>query len=132
MTVVIMGCGRVGGRLGSMLDNEGHDVTVIDLDDKSFRWLAPSFKGKAIIGDGTDGDSLVRANIDNADVFVATTQGDNRNLLAAQKAKIEFHVPKVVCRIYDPIRRELYRDLGIETVSPTTVTSELLKNAIER
>ena len=132
MNVVIMGCGRVGGRLGTILDAEGHNVTIVDLDENSFRWLTPGFKGKAIIGDGTDEDGLLRADIDNADVFVATTQGDNRNLLAAQKAKIQFNVPKVVCRLYDPIRRELYRDLGVETVSPTTVTAELLKNAIER
>ena len=132
MNVGIMGCGRVGGRRVRLLRDDGHAVPVRHRGAQSFRCRAHMHKGKAIIGDGTDGDSLLRANIDNADVFVATTQGDNRNLLAAQKAKILFHVPKVVCRIYDPIRRELYRDLGIETVSPTIVTSELLKNAIER
>lgn len=132
MNVVIMGCGRVGGRLATMLDAEGHDVVILDIDPRSFRWLGPSFKGKAIIGDGTDEDALRKAEIDDADIFVATTQGDNRNVLAAQKAKLIFKVPKVVSRIYDPIRRELYRDLGLETISPTTVTTELLKNAIER
>ena len=132
MNVVIMGCGRVGGRLGAMLDAQNHSVTIFDLDENSFRWLPSEFKGKAIIADGIDDDGLIRANINDADVFVATTQGDNRNLLAAQKAKFQFNVPKVVCRLYDPIRKELYRDLGIETISPTTVTAELLQDAIER
>ena len=115
-----------------MLDAEGHDVVVLDIDSKSFRWLPPSFKGVAMIGDGTDEDTLRKAETEDADVFAATTQGDNRNVLAAQKAKYIFKVPKVVCRIYDPIRREMYRDLGLETISPTTVTAELLKDAIER
>ena len=115
-----------------MLDAQNHSVTIFDLDENSFRWLPAEFKGKAIIADGIDDDGLIRANIDDADVFVATTQGDNRNILAAQKAKFQFNVPKVVCRLYDPIRKELYRDLGIETISPTTVTAELLQDAIER
>ena len=132
MNIVIMGCGRVGGRLATMLDSAGHDVTVLDVDSHAFRWLPPGFKGKAVVGDGTDEDALRRADTENADAFVATTQGDNRNILATQKARYIFRVPKVVCRIYDPIRREIYRDLGLETISPTTVTTELLKNAIER
>ncbi len=115
-----------------MLDKQGHEVTVMDIDSHAFRWLPPSFKGKAVVGDGTDEDALRRADTENADVFVATTQGDNRNVLATQKARYIFRVPKVMCRIYDPIRREIYRDLGLETISPTTVTAELLKNAVER
>ena len=132
MKVVIMGCGRVGARLATMMDAEGHDVVILDLDPSSFRWLPPSFKGVAILGDGTDEDTLRKAELETVDAFVATTQGDNRNVLAAQKARHIFRVPKVVCRIYDPIRREMYRDLGLETISPTTITAELLKNAVER
>ncbi|MEE9199116.1 MAG: TrkA family potassium uptake protein [Dehalococcoidia bacterium] len=127
-----MGCGRVGARLATMMDAEGHDVLILDVDSASFRWLPHSFKGQAMIGDGTDEDILRKAETESADAFVATTQGDNRNVLAAQKAKYIFGVPKVVCRIYDPIRREMYRDLGLETISPTTITAELLKNALER
>ncbi|MFQ5934325.1 MAG: potassium channel family protein [Dehalococcoidia bacterium] len=132
MKVVVMGCGRAGGRLSAMLDEEGHEVIVMDLDPAAFRWLPPSFKGKTIVGDGTDEDALRKAEAETAEAFVATTQGDNRNVLAAQKAKYLFRIPKIVCRIYDPIRREMYRDLGLETISPTTVTAELLKNALER
>ncbi len=127
-----MGCGRVGARLATMLDAEGHEVVVLDIDPNSFRWLPRSFKGSAIAGDGTDEGVLRKAETESADAFIATTQGDNRNVLAAQRAKYVFRVPKVVCRIYDPIRREMYRDLGLETISPTTVTAELLKNALER
>ena len=127
-----MGCGRVGARLATMLDAEGHEVIVLDIDSNSFRWLPRSFKGSAIVGDGTDEEILRKAEPESADAFIATTQGDNRNVLAAQRAKYVFRVPKVVCRIYDPIRREMYRDLGMETISPTTVTAELLKNALER
>ncbi len=132
MNIVIAGCGRVGGRLGTVLDAEGHKVTVMDIDGDSFRFLGPGFRGNAIIGDGTDDDDLVRADIDDTDVFVAATRADSCNLLAAQKAKIQFKVPKVVCRLYDPVQKDLFRDFGVETVTPTTVTVELLKDAIER
>jgi trk system potassium uptake protein TrkA len=84
-----------------------------------------------LVGDGTDEDSLERAAIKEADLFVAVTQGDNRNVMAAQIAKHIFNVPKVVCRIYDPIREELYRSLGLETISPTKVGAQLLKETIE-
>jgi trk system potassium uptake protein TrkA len=132
MKVVIMGCGRVGGRLASLLDVEGHEVIVLDIDPSGFRWLPSSFMGQTFVGDGTDEDALRKAQVDSADAFIATTQGDNRNVLAAQKVKHLFRTPRVVCRIYDPIRREMYRDLGLETISPTTVTVELLKNALEK
>lgn len=132
MNIVIVGCGRVGGRLGTVLDAEGHKVTVMDIDEDSFRFLGSGFRGEALIGDGTDDDDLVRTDIDDTDVFIAATRDDSCNLLAAQKAKVQFKVPKVVCRIYDPVQKDLFRDLGVETVTPTTVTVELLKDAIER
>lgn len=131
MKAVIMGCGRVGAQLANMLDAEGHDVTVIDIDAASFRRLPSTFKGKAMIGNGIDQDILKKAGIEEADTFAAVTQGDNRNVMAAQIAKHIFNVPKVVCRIYDPIREEIYHSLGLETVSPTTVGARLLKEALE-
>jgi trk system potassium uptake protein TrkA len=118
--VVIMGCGRVGAHLAALLDKEGHHVTLLDINPSSFDRLARSFKGNALLGDGTDEDSLKRAGIVEADAFVAVTQGDNRNVMAAQIAKRVFKVPKVVCRIYDPGREELYRTLGLDTFCPTT------------
>ena len=131
MNVVIMGCGRVGAQLANILDAEGHKITVLDINPDGFRKLSPEFKGTALIGDGTDEDTQRRAGIEEADGFVAVTQGDNRNVLAAQIAKHIFGVKKVVCRIYDPLRRELYATLGLETVSPTIIFAQLLKERLE-
>ncbi len=127
-----MGCGRVGSTLAVGLDRDGHEVTVLDLNASQFRRLPAEFKGVSVVGNGIDQDTLRRAGIESADAFAAVTQGDNRNLMAAQIAKHIFSVPRVVCRIYDPIREELYRGLGLETVSPTLVISDLLKASIER
>jgi len=132
MKVVIMGCGRVGARLAGLLDIEGHSVAILDTDDYSFRRLSPDFGGTALVGNGVDEESLKKAGIEEADVFVALTQGDNRNVMAAQIAKHIFNVPKVVCRIYDPLRRELYNSLGIEAFSPTTIFAQMLKEKLER
>jgi trk system potassium uptake protein len=123
-----MGCGRTGGLLATMLDAEGHTVTILDLNDYSFRRLPADFKGTALVGDGTDDSALKKAGIQEADAFVAVTQGDNRNILAAQIAKHVFEVPKVVLRIYDPLRRELYNNIGLEAFSPTTIFAQLLKD----
>lgn len=132
MKVVIMGCGRVGARLAGLLDIERHDVTILDTDAYSFRRLPSDFSGTALVGNGIDEESLKKAGIEKADVFVALTQGDNRNIMAAQIAKHIFNVPRVVCRIYDPLRRELYTSLGIEAFSPTTIFAQMLKEKIEK
>lgn len=126
MKVVIMGCGRVGAYLAGQLDAEGHQVTVLDLESYSFRRLPPAFSGNALLGNGTDEDSLISAGIKEADAFVAVTQGDNRNIMAAEIAKHIFNVPRVLCRIYDPLRQEIYQALGIDAISPTTITAEIL------
>ena len=131
MKIVIMGCGRVGAQLAELLDGDGHQVTVLDTDAYSFRRLPPTFNGTALLGNGTDEDVLKRAGIEEADAFVAVTQGDNRNVMAAQIAKHIFNVPKVICRIYDPLRRELYSTLGLEAFSPTTIFAQMLKERIE-
>jgi trk system potassium uptake protein TrkA len=132
MNVVIMGCGRVGAWLARSLDADGHSVTVLDTDSYSFRRLSfprhlPDFKGTALVGNGIDQEALKRAGIEKADVFFALTQGDNRNIMAAQIAKHIFNVPRVICRIYDPLRQELYSSLGVEAISPTTVFAQILK-----
>ena len=131
MKVIIMGCGRVGAQLASLLDSEGHDVTILDIDDYSFRRLAPTFNGTALVGNGLDEETLKKAGIEQADAFVAVTQGDNRNVMAAQIAKHIFNVPRVICRIYDPLRRDLYSTLGLEAISPTTVFAQMLKEKLE-
>lgn len=131
MKVVIMGCGRTGAQLAGLLDADQHQVTILDTDTYSFRRLPPDFGGTALLGNGIDEESLKKAGIEEADAFVALTQGDNRNVMAAQIAKHIFNVPKVICRIYDPIRRELYNTLGIEAFSPTTIFSQMLKERLE-
>ena len=130
MNVVIMGCGRVGAQLASLLDAEGHKITVLDVDAYSFRRLPPTFGGMALVGDGTDEEMLKKAGIEEADAFVAVTQGDNRNVMAAQIAKQVFNIPKVVCRIYDPLRKDIYEALGLEAISPTTVFAQLIKEKL--
>ncbi len=131
MKITIMGCGRVGAALAGLLDADGHAVTVLDTDAYAFRRLPPTFGGTALIGSGTDEEALKRAGIQEAEVFIALTQGDNRNIMAVQMAKHLFHVPRVVCRIYDPLRQEVYNTLGIESFSPTTIMARILKEKIE-
>jgi trk system potassium uptake protein TrkA len=131
MKVIIMGCGRVGAQLAGLLDADGHSVTILDIDAYSFRWLSPKFGGYALIGNGISEEVLKKAGIEEADAFIAVTQGDNRNVMAAQIAKHIFNVPRAICRIYDPLRQELYSTLGLETFSPTTIFTQLLKEKLE-
>ena len=131
MKVVIMGCGRSGARLAGLLDIEGHSVTILDIDAYSFRRLPSDFGGTALVGNGIDEDSLKKAGIEEADAFVALTQGDNRNVMAAQIAKHIFNVPKVLCRIYDPLRREIFSSPGMEAFSPTIIFAQMLKEKLE-
>jgi trk system potassium uptake protein len=128
MKILIMGCGRTGAQLAAMLDADGHQITILDIDDYSFRRLPPDFKGTALVGDGTDEETLKKAGIEGSNAFIAITQGDNRNILSAQIAKHIFKVPKVLLRIYDPLRRELYNTLGLEAFSPTVIFAQLLKD----
>jgi K+ transport systems, NAD-binding component len=127
-----MGCGRVGSTLAVMLDAEGHDVTVLDVRAEAFRRLPADFKGKRHIGNGIDQDVLARIGVGEADAFVAVTQGDNRNAMATQIAKHIFGVKRALCRIYDPIREEMYQKLGLETISPTIVGARLLKDKLDQ
>ena len=131
MKVVIMGCGRVGGQLAGLLDADGHQVTILDTDSYSFRRLLRGFRGTALVGNGINEEILKKAGIEEADAFVAVTQRDNRNVLASQIAKHVFNVPRVICRIYDPLRQELYSTLGLEAFSPTTIFAQMLKEKLE-
>jgi trk/ktr system potassium uptake protein len=130
MRLLILGCGRVGATLANIMNKDGHEVTVIDLNSDAFDRLGSDFEGTTIIGDGMDEDVLVRAGIEDAQAFAAVTNGDNRNIMAAQIAKHTFGVPKVICRIYDPIRQETYNALGLESISPTVVGAKLIKTAL--
>ena len=132
MKVVIMGCGRVGSSLAARLSEEGHDLTVLDVRPDAFRRLPANFKGKKHIGNGIDQDVLARIGVSEADAFIAVTQGDNRNVLATQVAKHIFGVPRTLCRIYDPIREEMYRELGLETINPTVMGANVLYDLLSK
>jgi trk system potassium uptake protein TrkA len=119
--VIIMGCGRVGARLANLLADDGNEVTVLDLNPAAFGRLGPDFRGTTMIGNGIDTEILRRAGIERADAFAACTQGDNRNIMASQIAKEIFRVPKVVTRIYDPIRKDTFQTLGLDAISPTVI-----------
>ena len=132
MHVVIMGCGRVGSAIATRLDHEGHEVTVIDTDAYAFRRLGSEFRGEKLVGSGFDESTLDEAETRKAGAFLALTQGDNRNLLAAQMAKHLFDVPVVVARVYDPFRGEIFANLGLRTFSPTSVGADMAYEALMR
>ena len=113
MRVVIMGCGRTGARLATMLSDAGHEVTIIDWQDSAFSRLPEDFAGATFVGNAVDQDVLRSAGLDSADAFVAATSGDNRNITASQIAQHAFHVPRVISRIKDPSRAEIFSKLGI-------------------
>jgi trk system potassium uptake protein TrkA len=128
--VVILGCGRVGATLATRLDQAGHEVSIIDANNESFHRLDPAFTGQRVIGNGMDEEVLKRAGLAKADAFAAVTNGDNRNIMASQIAKEIFHVGKVVCRIYDPLRQSTFNELGLETICPTVIGAEMLSAAL--
>ena len=128
MRVIIVGSGRVGAGLASQLADEGHEVVILDVSTESFRRLAPGFSGQALRGDGTDSSVLERAGARDAEWFFALTNGDNRNILAAQLARQAFDIPNVLCKINDPIRAKAYATLGIDTVNRT----EMMLDSIGR
>ncbi len=127
MKIIIAGCGRTGSILARMF-SDGHEVTIIDRTPDAFRRLGKSFKGKKLVGQGTDADILKRAGIENADVFVAVTDGDNRNIMAAQLAREVFGVTKVMARIYDPSRAAAYAELGIHTLCSSAINAGFLRD----
>lgn len=120
MRVIIMGCGRVGEQLSLLMAGEGHDVTVIDQDPVALDRLPRNFPGQKITGVGFDREVLVSAGIEQAEGFSSTSSSDNANIVAARIARNVFQVPRVVARLHDPRRAEIYRRLGLLTISSTT------------
>ena len=121
MKTVIVGCGRVGSVLADAFDRAGHRVIVLDLKTTAFDRLPGAFKGSAVRGDGTDEDTLRRAGAEGADVFMAMTEGDNRNVMAAQLATEALGVSQVIAKINDPLRASAYAELGIATLCRTNL-----------
>jgi len=126
MNVVIVGCGRVGALLAATLDQAGHHVAIIDTSTLAFDRLPDDFKGTAIRGNGTDEEVLRRAETQGADLFLALTEGDNRNVMSAQIAAEVFDVQRAIAKINDPLRAEAYAELGIATICRT----ELMTDAV--
>jgi trk system potassium uptake protein TrkA len=132
MNVVVMGCGRLGSRIAGILDKEGHAVTILDINEAAFRRLPEGFKGRRQVGNGMDARTLERAGIAEAEVFLALTQGDNRNYFASQMAREVYGVRRVLCRVYDPLREEIFRDLGLETFSPTSFGAQIMVDMLRQ
>jgi trk system potassium uptake protein len=122
--IVIMGCGRVGSSIAHTLEDQGHSVAIIDQDAEAFRKLHSGFKGKKVTGIGFDRDVLTEAGIERAAAFAAVSSGDNSNVIAARVARESFGVQRVVARIYDPRRAEVYQRLGIPTVATVAWTAD--------
>lgn len=126
-----MGCGRVGSALAVRLEAEGHDVSIIDQEERAFRKLPAGFRGQTVLGVGFDRDVLNEAGIERAEAFAAVSSGDNSNILAARVARERFGIQNVVARIYDPKRAEIYQRLGIPTVASVTwQTTQMLRRLL--
>jgi len=126
MRAVIVGCGRVGATMARALDTAGHEVTIVDLATRAFDRLPATFGGSAVRGDGTDEDTLRRAGTEGADLFLALTEGDNRNIMAAQLALEALGIHRVFAKINDPVRAQAYAELGIGTICRTTMMAGAL------
>src|SRR5205085_5041059 len=125
-----MGCGRVGAALAQTLEQQGHTVAVVDQDPTAFRRLGAGFGGRRVTGVGFDQDTLREAGIEEAGAFAAVSSGDNSNIIAARVARETFSVKKVVARIYDQKRAEVYERLGIPTVATVPWTADRLMQAL--
>jgi trk system potassium uptake protein TrkA len=130
MRYLIVGCGRVGSALAKLLDADGHEIIVVDQSPSAFKRLGQKFKGHVVVGTGIDYDVLKRAGAKTADGFVAVTDGDNRNIMAALIAQRMFNIKKVICRIYDPPRGQMYKELGVQTVIPTTLGAKMIRDTL--
>ncbi len=120
MRILIIGCGRTGAGLAQALNLRGHQVTIIDKDPVAFERLSPSFAGQRIEGVGFDRDVLLRAGIERTDGLAAVTGSDEVNAVVARLARETFRVPRVVARLDDPRKAEIYRRLGLQTIAPVT------------
>lgn len=128
--VVIVGCGRLGSMLASELSRTGSRVMIIDRDSSAFALLDAGFSGFQVTGDAVEQEVLQAAALQQADCLLATTEKDTVNLMVAQVAKVLFGVPLVLARVYEPKREVLYREFGVETISPTSLTARAFLSAL--
>lgn len=130
MKIIIMGCGRVGSHVSQLLVQQGHEVTVIDHDATALARLGADFKGRVVRGLGFDRNVLIEAGVESAEGFVSASSSDNANIVAARIARNIFRVPRVVARLYDPVRAEVYQRLGLTTISSTAWGAERIVEVI--
>ena len=130
MNIMIVGCGRVGSQLALLLSQEGHNVTIVDKRPESFNRLGSSFNGITAVANVFDEVLLRELKIDKQDAFVSVTSGDNTNLMASQIAKKIFQVPSVMARVYDPTRADIYKKLGLDIISGTTLVAAMIRDKI--
>jgi trk system potassium uptake protein TrkA len=126
--IVIVGCGRVGSVLADSFDRAGHEVIVIDASTQAFDRLPGSYRGTAVRGDGTDEDTLRRAGAEGADLFMAMTEGDNRNVMTAQLATEALGCHEVIAKVNDPLRARAYADLGLATLCRTNLMASAVSD----
>lgn len=132
MNILVVGCGKVGSRLASILAKQGHDVSVVDNIERHFDYLDEDFDGFTVIGVPIDQDVLRKAGIENCDALAAVTQDDNVNIMVSQLAREIFHVRTVLTRIYDPKRENVFSHFGLHTICPTNLTVAAVCSAITR
>jgi trk system potassium uptake protein TrkA len=125
---IIVGCGRVGSVLADAFDRIGHEVVVLDVQTSAFDRLPGTFRGTAVRGDGTDEDTLRRAGAESADLFMAMTEGDNRNVMSAQLATEALGAKRVIAKINDPLRAAAYAELGITTLCRTNLMASAVSD----
>jgi trk system potassium uptake protein TrkA len=130
MKIIVMGCGRVGSQVSQLLVSHGHEVTVIDHDTNAPARLGPDFRGRIVRGLGFDRNVLLEAGVETAEGFVAASSSDNANIVAARIARNIFRVPRVVARLYDPVRAEIYQRLGLTTISSTAWGAERIVEVV--
>jgi len=129
--VVVVGCGRLGSLLAGLLSQAGSSVVVIDRNEAAFELLSPEFSGFRITGDAVEMEVLKVAKAHKAGCLLAVTEDDNVNLMVAQVAHEVFKVPRVMARVFDPRREQVYREFGIETISPTKLTANAFLAAVQ-
>jgi len=130
MKIIVMGCGRVGSQVSLLLVAQGHEVTVIDHDTNALARLGKDFKGRVVQGLGFDRNVLIEAGVETAEGFISASSSDNANIVAARIARNIFRVPRVVARLYDPVRAEVYHRLGLTTISSTQWGAERIVEVI--
>lgn len=128
---LIIGCGRLGASLANELSEMNCDVMVVDRDKTAFRKLSPSYEGLTLIGEATDLHVLSEAGIERASTVIAVTNNDNTNILLSQLSKLQFEIPQVICRVYDPERTDAYNEKIIETISPLDLSRKEINKMLK-